>query len=473
MKKCIILAAMILLAASWGQAGQEEVRVLAMEVAEADGKDMLRIDLSHLEKLGTELTAGLPAADIRLLDMQDRVLADLGALKKDRIKWGHKEVLGRFLAVRFAPADSALLTEKIRAGDPKPGLKLAACDGKTGEIIRALIVTLRPLPDLAVQLNYPVGAAPGQSLRQEVTAQLENKGSVAARDIRLEIVLSGDDRIPRRKAPESATYIEDVLLENGRETIPLLEAGKQLTVSFSGSLKIPEDTPPGKHYLAVVADPEDSIVELSEENNVNSGFIMIAPPEPSALTVEMPETILHFEPATYGFKIVCADMLLSDGKDWKLCRMKPNIYHIKHVSWSDFFWEIDTYERAIYEIRGVDFCKKGGMDRLLGIKVDVTGGSLSTPPSRFTLKLAQTQLRFEPGTKKFTLLTYGKPIFHMPFWWICRLESFLYQFRYAPWEGFFLQVDTFRKEASLVSGGKFCTAEGSYAKLPLTVKVEN
>jgi hypothetical protein len=306
-----------------------------------------------------------------------------------------------------------------------------------------------------------------------VTVSLTNTGSRAASDITLEIVLSGDDSFPRRRAAAAATYTEDALLENGRETVPLLAPGQQVTVVFSGSLKLPPDTPPGKHYLAVLADPEDSIGELSEENNIHSGFIMITVPEPTAFTVDMPETVLNFLPASYGFEIVCAGTLLSDGKDWKLCRMKPNIYHLKHVSWDDFFWEVDTVAREIYEIRGTAFCKKGGQDRALNIKVEVAGGSLQTLPSRFTLKLAETRLRFEPGGKKFSLLAYGKPIFHQPFWWVCRRESYLYQFRYALWQGTFWQVDTIRKEASLVRDGKFCSTEGLAATLPLVVKVEN
>jgi hypothetical protein len=305
-----------------------------------------------------------------------------------------------------------------------------------------------------------------------VTVLLENRGTVAARDIQLEIVLSSDDQIPRRSAPAAVNFTEDALLDNGRETVPLLEPGQQVTVRFSGSLKLPEDTPPGKHYLAAVADPDDRIGEMSEENNIFAGFIMITVPEPASFAVEMPETVLHFEPSSYGFRIVCSDALLSDGKDWKLCRMKPHVYQIKHVSWSDFFWEIDTYERAVWEIRGIDFCKKGGKDRALPIKVEVTGGSTVTLPSHFSLKLAQTRMRFEPATKKFALLAYEKPICHLPFWWVCKRESFLYQIRCALWENYFWQVDTFKKEASQVTDGKFCSTEGLAAKLPLKVTVE-
>jgi len=475
MKKLSCLAVLSALFILVLAASETPVKALPMEIPAnaAPGDGTLLVDLNRLQELSAELAALVPDADIALLDRQEAPLAVLGHIKKGKFKWGHKTRQEKFLAVEFNPAAYAMLAETIKARTPRPGFRLAVCDGEKKTVLNSVGVTFSDFADLAVQMNYPVNASPGQSLRQEVTVSLTNTGSSAAKDITLEIVLSGDDRIPRRRAPTAATYTEDALLENGREIVPLLAPGQQVTVVFSGSLKLPPDTPPGKHYLAVVADPEDSIGELSEENNIHSGFIMITVPEPAAITVEMPETVLNFLPATYGFEIVCAGTLLSDGKDWKLCRMKPSIYHLKHVSWNDFFWEVDTVAREIYEIRGADFCKKGGQDRSLKIKVEVAGGSLQTPPSRFTLKLAQTQLRYEPGSKKFSLLAYGKPIYHQPFWWVCRRESYLFQFRYALWQGTFWQVDTIKKEVSLVRDGKFCSIEGLAAAMPLLVKVEN
>jgi hypothetical protein len=474
MKKSVFSALLVLLLVPGMLPGDDTAKVLAMQIpgAGAAAANTLLINISELEALGAELTTALQAADIRLLDPRDRVLATLGRLKKGKLKWDHKTVQDKFLAVSFAAGDYSSLAESVQARRPWPGCRLAACDGDTGAIINSLPVAFCALPDLAVQLNYPVNAQPGEALGQALTVTLENMGSAAARDIRLEIVLSSDDKIPRRSASAAAHFTEDALLEGGRETVPLLEPGQQLTVRFSGSVKLPEDTPPGKHYLAVVADPEDRIGELSKDNNIFSGFIMITVPEPAFFTVEMPETVLNFEPASYGFKIVCADTLLSDGKDWKLCRMKPHVFQIKHVTWTDFYWEIDTYERAVWEVRGADFCKRGGRARDLPIKVEVTGGSLDTLPSRFALKLAQTRMRFEPATKKFALLAYDRPICHLPFWWVCKRDSFLYQIRCALWENRFWQVDTFKKEVSLVTDGKFCSTEGIAAKLPLAVTVE-
>jgi hypothetical protein len=474
MKKMLLASLAIFILIPGMLAGEETVKILPMELPAdpAAAANTILITLSRLQALGEELAANMPAVDITLYNAQGSPLVNLGAFKKGKLKWDHKTFQDKFLAVKFAAADYALLAESIKARTPQPGYQIAVCDAITQAVIKSYAVTFSDFADLAVQLNYPVKAAPGQALGQEVSVNLENKGSVAAKNIKLEIVLSGDDLIPRRSAPASAAFVEDMLLQNGSETIPVLEAGQQTTVTFSGSLKLPDDTPPGKHYLAVVADPENSIGELSEDNNISQGYIMIEVPEPAAFALEMPETVLHFEPATYGFKIICFDTLLSDGKDWKLCKMKPNVYQIKHVSWGDFFWEIDTYEKAVWEISGVAFCKKGGKARDLNIKVEVAGGSLLTPPSRFTLKLASTRMRFEPATKKFALLAYEKPICHLPFWWVCKRESYLFQIRYVLWQDFFWQVDTFKKEAGKISGGKFCSTGASAEKLPAQVTVE-
>jgi hypothetical protein len=472
MKKMLLAALAVIVLIPGLLAGDDAVKIVPLEISAAQGPNILLTNLARLQALGEEITSDRIDGDIVLLRPQGTPLITLGSLKKGKIKWEHKTVQDKFLALKFAPADYTPLAESIQAKKPLAGFQIAVCDEKTQAVIKSFPVAFGDFADLVVLLNYPVKAVLGQALGRDVSVSLENKGKVAAKNIKLEIVLSGDDKIPLRSAPASATYAEDILLQDGSESVPLLEAGQQITVNFSGSLKIPEDTPPGKHYLAVVADPEGTINELSKENNINSGYIMIDIPEPAAFDVEIPETILQFEPVGFGFKIVWLDTILSDGKDWKLCKMQPNVYQIKHVSWKDFYWEIDTYEKAVWEVSGTDFCKKGGKARDLKIKVEVAGGSLITPPARFSLKLASTKLRFEPATKKFAVLAYDKPIFHLPFWWVCKRESYLYQIRYVLWQDFFWQVDIFKKEAEKISGGKFCSTEGSATKLPVQVTVE-
>ena len=471
MKRTTWLILGLLAFVPWLLAAEEVPRILAMEVPKekAPGKNTLWVNLAQLQALSGELAAAVDAAEIALLDRQDRVLVNFGSVRKGKCKWDYKTAQDKFLAVDFAAVDYSQLAPGIIDRVAMPGFQLAAVDGKTRAIFRSLPVVFWDMADLAVQLTYPVNAAPGQSLSQDVTVHLENKGSIAAKDVRLDIVLSLDDKVQWR-GPGTAG--DDVLLENGTQTVPVLDPGKQVTVQVSGALRIPENVPPGKHYLAVVADAEGRISEPSRENNVQSGFIMISVPEPKAFVLSLPETVLVFEPATYGFKIVSHGGILSDGKDWKLCKMKPNVYQIKHVSWSDFYWEIDTYEQQVWEVRGADFCKKGGKARELKIKVDVAGGSLIAPPSRFTLTLPETRLRFEPGSKALSLTTFDKPIFHLPFWWVCKRDSYLYQLRYILWQDFFWQVDTFKKEVRRIRDGKFCSGEGQAEPLSVPVTVE-
>jgi hypothetical protein len=474
MKKTKWLILAILFFTSFFLLAQETIKTLALEIPAdpATAKNKLLLNLTQLLSLTNELTFEVQDANIELVNMQDVSLATLGSVKKSKIKWTHKISDENFLVVEFAAADYAVLCEKIKTKVLRPGFQLALSDGKTRAVIKSQEVTFCDFADLAVQLSYPVQATPGQLLQSEVTVSIENKGSAAAKNIVMEIILSTENKIQQNKIAGSDPFAKDVRLGDGREIIPLLEAGQQLTVNFSGTLKIPEDTPPGKYYLLAVLDRENQISEISKDNNIDSGFILLSVPEPASFTLEMSETLLTFEPANYNFKITCQDAILSDGKDWKLCKMKPNLYQIKHVSWNDFFWEIDTYEKAIWEVKGVDFCKKGGKARSLDIKLDVKGGSLLVPPAFFTLKLARTQMRFEPATKKFTLLAYGNPIYHMPFWWGCKRESHLYQIRFTLWESFFWQVDTFKKQVSQISGGKFCSAGGNSSLLPIPVTIE-
>ena len=270
MKKTIYMSMVLLVILSGLLAGEEISRVLAMEIPgdEGSAKNILWVNLGQLQMLSSELAAAVPAADIALLNRQDRVLANFGSIRKGKCKWAHKIVRAKFLTVNFATAEYSQLASGIRSRAAMPGFQLAVLDAKTKTVMQSVPVVFWDMADLVVQLNYPVSAEPGQSLRQEVTVQLENRGSIAASDIQLDILISRDNQIQLSGAGTAATASDDVPLGNGSETIPLLEAGRQVTVRFSGDLKIPENTTPGKQYLAVVADMDGRSVELSEENNV-------------------------------------------------------------------------------------------------------------------------------------------------------------------------------------------------------------
>jgi len=109
-------------------------------------------------------------------------------------------------------------------------------------------VTFCDFADLTVQLNYPVKATPGQNLQSEVTIAIENKGSAAAKNIVLEIVLSKDNQIPFKKAAVSDKFSEDAFWATAGKPFPV--GGRTAAHhEFQRRAENSDDTPPGKYYL--------------------------------------------------------------------------------------------------------------------------------------------------------------------------------------------------------------------------------
>ena len=453
---------------------QECLKFLKMEEPEAalKGKNCLLVGVPQVEAILGSF--GLPefSGTIEIADSQTgQPLVTLAKITKGKRKWSHKLVNEKSLLVEFGKDDFAAVLGKVKDKMVRPGLQFQMVDDKGGQIVGECDVTFAELPDLVSSIQYPVRIEPGQPLGSELAVKIENRGTAAAKDFDVDVVLSGDDKIPVKTMPSSENFTEDAVLPNGREHVAILEPGQSTSLVFKGA-RIPKDTPPGKYYLGAVVDSENRVAEINEENNIDPGVLMVALPVPKSLTIELPDTQLILEFPNYGFKILCQGVILADAKDWKLCKMKPHVYHLQHVSWKDFHWEVDTVEKTVWEIRGVPFCKKGGTEKDLKIKVEVKGGSIINPPSQFILKLARTEIVYQPQTRKFNLLTYGNPIDYIPFWRNCNLETHLYQFRYILWTDFFWEVDLFRNEVREVTGAEFCKPGGTTKKLNLGLRVE-
>jgi hypothetical protein len=453
---------------------QECLKFLRMEEPEAElkGKNRLLVGVPQVEAILGGFALPEFSGKVEIADSQTgQPLVTLAKVDKGKRKWSHKLVNEKSLLVEFGKEDYAAVLGKVKDKAVRPGLQLQIVDDKTGQIGGKCDVTFAELPDLVSSIQYPVRIEPGQPLGNELSVKIENRGTAAARDFDVDTVLSGDPEIPVKTSASSENFAEDAVLPGGHEHVAVLEPGQSMTLVFKDA-RIPKDTPPGKYYLGAVVDSNNRVAEINEENNIDPGVLMVALPVPKSLAIELPDTQLILEFPNYGFKILCQGVILADAKDWKLCKMKPNVYHLKHVNWKDFHWEVDTVEKTVWEIRGVPFCKKGGTEKDLRIKVDVKGGSITEPPSQFVLNLAKTEIVYQPQTRKFNLMTYGYPIDYIPFWRNCNLETHLYQFRYVLWTDFFWEVDLYRNEVHAVTGADFCKPGGTTRKLNLGLRVE-
>ena len=474
MRKQLIIWTLMLGCLSYLLTGVEPPRLLKMQMPAdpAKAKNSLLVSASDLDKIIAALETAELSANVQLTDLKGDIYAELGTVKRGKTKWTPKSAGDEFLIVAFGATGYQTLAAKVSEQPVRPGFQIALIEPRTQVIQKSVEVTFSEFPDLAVTVTYPVNVKPGDELKAGTSVKLENKGVVAARDVVVELVLSGDTKIPVKSAPQGENYQDDILLTGGQATVPVLEPGQVVEISFPGQLKIPADTEPGKYYLGAVADPAGQIKELDEENNVESGFILIAGTEPKAFILDLADAQIYFEPANYTFNLVTQGVPLSDGHDWKLCRMKPHDYHFQHLSWQDFYWEVDSYEPLVWEIRGGQFCKPGGKEKVLPIKTDVQGGSLLILPKNFTMKLPKTVLRYEPGLKAFSILCYNQRIDHAPYWRICKVASHLYQIKHILWPDFFLEVNTFRKTVVKVTGAELCKSGGKAEPLAIKVAVE-
>lgn len=476
MKKWLYWAIMAMLfAGPWLFSQESEINFLQVKKPSSakQGKYTLLINLNQVEAIISDYQLEGLTGYVEFADAKDLVQARLGKIKNNTITWLHKITENQFLSVKFHRSYYKEISEKLETKAMHPGYQIIISDTDTQVILKGYEITFCELPDLRIDMTYPVKISSGQALQDDLSITVTNKGALVAENIALELVLSRDKQVPLKKAPAGDGFQDDGLLENGRITVPVLQPGEKKIIPLTQPVVIPDDTPPGKYNLCALIDPGNAIREFSETNNIFMGFVIVSVREPRRIILNLEETELVFEPASYGLKIQSHGLVLSDGKDWRKCRMKAYLYQIKHVGWKDIHWEINTLDGAVWEIRNAPFCKTGGKAKELGIQTVVSGGSKFTLPARFILKLPGTTITYEPETKKMHALASGSQIIYVPFWKVCKVGPHLYQFINTIWADHFIEVNTREKKVYRVSDGQFCKAGGTLDPLSIKVVVED
>lgn len=240
---------------------QERLKYLKMEEPDESlkGKNRLLVGLAQVEDILRGF--GLPefAGTIEIADSQTgQPFATLAKIEKGKMKWSHKLVNEKTLLVEFGKEDYPTILAKVKEKSARPGFQIQIVDAKTGQIAGKCECSFLSLPDLVATIQYPVKVSPGQALGSELSVKIENMGTAAAKDFDVDVVLSGDDKIPVKPGAESGKFTEDGLLPNGRERIAVLDPGQAVTLAFKGAVSVPADTPPGKFHIGAVADSETS-----------------------------------------------------------------------------------------------------------------------------------------------------------------------------------------------------------------------
>jgi len=428
-----------------------------------DTEDVMRI-LNDVDRSGIRV-------NIEFATMDDFVIARFGKIDRGDISWAHKVDKGK-MVIKFGKSEYKGLLEKIRSGTGRPGYQIILSDKKNNTVLNSFEVTFSPVPDLIVELTYPVNASPGEILGGKVLVTIKNIGTSASSEVPLDIVLAKKFQIPLKKyAPEEGTD-EVRLIEKGSLSVPALEPGKEIELKPDPGLKIPEVLENGRYYLGAVLDPGGTMEDGSLENNVFRGFIVIAPREPKKISMLLSGSMLYYTPKTFDLKVRNGGMDISASKEWRKCQIRPYIYHLKHATWKDFFWEVNTDEKMVWKITGTKFCKKGGVAEKLDIKVISEGGSTRVPPTRFKLLFGETKIVFEPKAKKFELILGGSGVAYLPFWQTCKTTPLRYHFKYVTWDKSVWEVDPIKKTLKKIPMEFFCKKAESGDELPVKMELE-
>jgi hypothetical protein len=459
--------------------GQDCIRLLKIqEPTGSKAKNRLLLNVEQVKAIVDTLNLKDVSANIELVDDTENVLAELAKIKSGTIKWSHKIVDGTSMLIKFKSESYQFLLDKIKEKSKNPGLRILVSEVSKAERTETRItigscnVTFAEFADLSVTMKYPFNASPGQALGKDISLTIENKGTVPAENFDIQMVLSSDFNVPVEPVTYSEEFKDNTLLEQGKETVTVLQPGKRITLSFKGSLKVPPRTAPGRYYLGAVVDVGNKIKELNEENNADTRLLMVSLPEPKRVILELPDTRLVYEPTNFGLNIESHGFLLSNGADWRKCNIRPYVFQIKHATWEDFHWEINALERGVWQITGAKYCKTGGKAQEVKLKMNIKGGSRAVPPSRVVLGLIDTRLEYEPAAQKFRILSNENQIQYIPYWQVIKLKSHLYHIRFRLWTEGFWELDAFKKQLRKITGGKIGQEGGTAEPLDIILKVE-
>lgn len=479
MRKSTLIFFCCIILLSSAVAASDCLKLLKIQEPDQKAKNKLALNMGHLKDIVTGFNLGNVSAVIDLVDQDENVLATLGKLKKGQIKWSHKAD-GSSMLVKFKKTFYESVLTRINEKKAKSGLRIVASSmdkGQNAELkttLQSCEVTFAEFSDLAVMMKFPIKAKPGQELGKDITLTIENRGTTAARNFDVRVVLSPDTDIADTPVEYADEFTGDMLLQGAKEIVGEIKSGQNITFNFKGTLKIPPGTRPGNYYLAAIVDGDKKVEELDEENNKDTRLFLVALPEPKMVTVDLPNTKLIYRPATFGLTIDCDGVPLSDGKDWRKCKVKPYQFQVKHaVGFDDYFWELDTQDRGIWKVTGANFCKKGGKAKELKIKMSAKGGSKTVMPSWIILELEGARIEYEPDAGKLRIATpFASQLTYVPFWKVVRVESHLYQIQHKLWQDTYWELDAFKQEVRSITGGHLGKEGGTPQKLDYVINVE-
>lgn len=196
--------------------------------------------------------------------------------------------------------------------------------------------------------------------------------------------------------------------------------------------------------------------------------------------LRLSDAYIVYAPPSDVFQIAAQGAVLSYGEGWERVQVKPYLFHLRHKSWKNHFWKVNTSRKEVYLVWGGLFGRigtsaGGGPAREVegdreDITVDVVGGAVDRVPDRFLVRFAEAELFFDPASRDLRLAAAGSTLSPCDDWQACSLKDYLFHIRLKTWKGFFWKVNTGRMAAWKTTGGEFCKLGGDDKELALKME---
>jgi hypothetical protein len=92
---------------------------------------------------------------------------------------------------------------------------------------------------------------------------------------------------------------------------------------------------------------------------------------PSTITLKLTDARLEYEPAEGKFRILTDENQIAFVRFWEVVKLKSNLYQIKHTTWNDSFFELDTFKKEFRKVTGGRIGHEGGTVTPLDVTVKV------------------------------------------------------------------------------------------------------
>lgn len=193
---------------------------------------------------------------------------------------------------------------------------------------------------------------------------------------------------------------------------------------------------------------------------------------PRYIYLDFVDAYIVYVPSSNIMQIATENNVLSYAGDWQRKQVYSYLYHIKHSSWSGYYWKVNTSRKEVYLVYGTNFGKIGDTTSRILTNITVTNVGSDISPDRFFLRFKSSYLRYYVPTQNLRIYGEGFLLSDGTGWNKCHVRTYLYHIKLGTWQNFYWKINTSQEKAFRVTNAPgLCELGGTYTEMKMGVRV--